>query len=86
MVLTLRPLRNFMQLLKFGLSGVLGVAISTFLFYGFRERLPMVIWLVGFWVWIYPLNVPDMTLYLLTTVIGGSVHFLLSKVWVFKKQ
>lgn len=74
-----------MQLLKFGLNGILGVVISTVLFYGFRARLPEIIWLVGFWIWIYPLDIYDMSFYTLTTIIGGSVHFIISKFWVFEK-
>jgi len=81
----LQIVKPFLQLLKFGVSGILGVAISTFLFYGFRMRLPVIIWLLGFWIYIYPLNVWEMAFYLLTTIIGGTVHFLVSKVWVFKK-
>lgn len=77
--------RTFLQLLKFGVSGILGVAVSTVLFYGFRERLPEIIWALGFYVWIYPLDVYDVGFYLLTTIIGGSVHFFLSKLWVFSK-
>lgn len=74
-----------MQLLKFGFSGILGVAVSAILFYGFRARMPEIIWMLGFYVWIYPLDVYDVSFYLLTTIIGGSVHFILSKTWVFEK-
>ncbi len=73
--------RTFLQLLKFGVSGILGVAVSTVLFYGFRERLPENIWVLG----LYPVDVYDVGFYLLTAIIGGSVHFMLSKVWVFSK-
>jgi hypothetical protein len=79
----LNILRTFLQLLKFGISGIAGVAISTLLFYGFRERLPTIIWILGFWYWVYPLDIFDMGFYILTTIIGGTVHFIISKFWVF---
>lgn len=81
----MKLLRDFIQLLKFGVSGITGVAVSTILFYGFRMRLPETIWVLGFYVWFYPLNLPDVAFYLATTAIGGTVHFFLSKVWVFQK-
>ena len=70
--------RTFFQLLKFGVSGILGVLVSTLLFYGLKSRLPDLFW-------IYRLDVIEMAFYVLTSVIGGSVHFVLSKVWVFEK-
>jgi hypothetical protein len=72
-------------LFKFGFSGILGVAISAILFYGFKGRLPVMIWLVGYWFWVYPLDVLNLAFYVLTTIIGGIIHFLLSKIWVFQK-
>lgn len=73
-------MRTFVQLLKFGVSGIVGVAVSTILFYGLRGRLPDLIWTF----WAYRLDVVEMGFYELTTIIGGFVHFLLSKVWVFE--
>lgn len=70
-----------LQLLKFGISGVVGVAISTVLFYGLKGRLPDLFWTVLF----YRFNAVELGFYELTTIIGGSVHFLLSKLWVFEK-
>ena len=70
----------FLQLLKFGISGILGVSISTILYYAFRVQLPYYGW--GFWI-VNVTNLYDVAFYLLTTCIGGTVHFLLSKVWVF---
>ena len=70
--------RTFLQLLKFGVSGILGVFVSTLLFYGLKSRLPDLFW-------IYRLDVIEMAFYVLTSVIGGTVHFILSKVWVFEK-
>ena len=70
-----------LQLLKFGVSGILGVAISTILYYGLKGRLPDLFWTVLF----YRFNAMEMGFYELTAMIGGSVHFLLSKLWVFEK-
>ncbi|MGD0175816.1 MAG: hypothetical protein ABSC50_03205 [Candidatus Bathyarchaeia archaeon] len=70
-----------LQLLKFGISGIVGVAISTLLFYGLKGRLPDLFWTVL----LYRFNAVEMGFYELTTIIGGSVHFLLSKLWVFEK-
>lgn len=70
-----------LQLLKFGVSGILGVAISTILYYGLKGRLPDLFWTVL----LYRFNAVDLGFYELTAMIGGSVHFLLSKVWVFEK-
>jgi hypothetical protein len=73
----------FLQLLKFGVSGILGVTISAVLYYGLRGRLPQQLWSLWF---ITVANIFDLGYYLLTTIIGGSVHFALSKLWVFVKQ
>lgn len=70
-----------LQLLKFGISGIVGVAVSTILFYGLKGRLPDLFWTVL----LYRFNAVEMGFYELTTIIGGSVHFLLSKLWVFEK-
>jgi hypothetical protein len=73
----------FVQLLKFGVSGILGVSISAILYYSLRGRLPLQIWNVWF---ISVANIFDLAYYLLTTIIGGTIHFALSKVWVFVKE
>lgn len=73
-------LRTFIQLFKFGISGIAGVAISTVLFYGFKGRLPELFYVV----WLYRFDAPEVMFYILTSVIGGSVHFVLSKLWVFE--
>jgi len=70
-----------LQLLKFGVSGILGVAISTILYYGLKGRLPDLFWTVL----LYRFNAVDLGFYELTAMIGGSVHFMLSKLWVFEK-
>jgi putative flippase GtrA len=73
--------RVLLQLLKFGVSGILGVAISTILYYDFKGQLPDLFWTVLF----YRFNAVDVGFYELTAMIGGTVHFLLSKTWVFEK-
>jgi hypothetical protein len=73
----------FLQLLKFGVSGIIGVLISAVLYYDLRTRLPIFGW--GLW-FIQVTNVYDVAYYLATTIIGGTVHFTLSKLWVFVKQ
>jgi hypothetical protein len=78
---SVRPV--FWQLLKFGLSGILGVTISALLYYNLRTSLPYYGW--GFW-FVNVTNVYDVAYYVLTTIIGGTVHFALSKAWVFVKE
>ncbi len=63
--------------MKFGVSGILGVAVSTLLFYGLKGRLPDLTF--------YNFNPAEVGFYILTATIGGTVHFLLSKVWVFER-
>lgn len=67
------------QALKFGVSGILGAAISATLYYGYRSSLPATF----VTVWIFRVNAVELSFYMLTSIIGGSVHFTLSKVWVF---
>ena len=74
--------RTFIELLKFGVSGVLGAAISTVLFYGLKGRLPDLFWVF----WIYRLDIIEMAFYILTSIVGGTVHFILSKIWVFTRS
>jgi len=71
-----------LQLLKFGVSGLVGVSVSTVLYYGLKGQLPDLFWTVL----LYRFNAVDVGFYELTTIIGGTVHFLLSKVWVFEKK
>jgi hypothetical protein len=75
--LTIRT--TLLQALKFGVSGILGAAISASLYYGYRGSLPAIF----VTVWIFQVNAAELSLYMLTAIIGGSVHFTLSKVWVF---
>lgn len=74
-------LRTIREYFRFGVSGILSVAISEALFYGLKGRLPDFIW--SFWR--YPLDITEMSFYVVTSVIGGSLHFFLSKMWVFEK-
>jgi putative flippase GtrA len=68
------------QALKFGVSGILGAAISASLYYGYRGSLPAIF----VTVWIFRnVNAAELSLYMLASIVGGSVHFALSKVWVF---
>jgi hypothetical protein len=76
-----RVKRVFLQLLKFGVSGGLGVSISTLLYYGLKGRLPDLFWTVL----LYRFNYVDLGFYELTAMIGGFVHFMLSKLWVFEQ-
>jgi putative flippase GtrA len=73
-------LRTLVQLLKFGISGILGVVISTVLFYGLKGRLPDLFWTIL----VYRLDMLEICWYVVTSCIGGTVHFILSKVWVFE--
>jgi hypothetical protein len=67
------------QAFKFGVSGILGAAISACLYYGYKDTLPQMFYIVqGFRV-----NVVELGYYMLVSIVGGSVHFTLSKVWVF---
>jgi hypothetical protein len=67
------------QAFKFGVSGILGAAISACLYYGYRDNLPQ----LHIIVWTFRLNVVDLGYYMLASIVGGSIHFTLSKVWVF---
>jgi putative flippase GtrA len=73
--------RTLFQLLKFGISGVLGVAVSTLLFYGLKGALPDYAWTF----WAHTVDLVEVGFYELTTIVGGTIHFLLSKIWVFEK-
>jgi hypothetical protein len=68
------------QYLRFGVSGILSVALSEALFYGLKGRLPDFIWTF----WSHPFDLPEMSFYVVTSIIGGTLHFLLSKAWVFE--
>jgi len=67
------------QALKFGVSGILGAAISASFYYGYRGSLPTIF----VTVWIFQVNAAELSLYMVTSIIGGSVHFTLSKCWIF---
>jgi hypothetical protein len=67
------------QAFKFGVSGILGAAISAALYYGYKGSLPAML----VTVWIFQVNAVELSYYMLTSILGGSVHFTLSKVWVF---
>jgi hypothetical protein len=67
------------QALKFGVSGILGAGISASLYYGYRGSLPAIF----VTVWIFQVNAAELSLYMLASIVGGSVHFALSKCWVF---
>jgi hypothetical protein len=72
----------FLQALKFGVSGMLGVSISAVMYYGLRGSLPR--HFTTFWFMsVRRFDLVEVAYYLLTSIIGGSVHFALSKVWVF---
>jgi hypothetical protein len=75
----------FLQALKFGVSGMLGVSISAIMYYGIRGSLPR--HFITFWFMsARHFDLVDVAYYLLTAIIGGSVHFALSKVWVFNTK
>ncbi len=71
--------KTFLQLLKFGFSGIVGVLVSTLLFFAFKSKLPDSF----LHVWIYRFDALEVAFYLVTSAIGGTVHFILSKYWVF---
>ncbi|MGA2625654.1 MAG: hypothetical protein ABSF63_01150 [Candidatus Bathyarchaeia archaeon] len=86
------------EALKFGASGITGALISGSIYYTYLSRygygylilsthmyhgiLPVLIRVVRG----HSINVIDTSFYVLTSIIGGSVHFALSKVWVFHQQ
>jgi hypothetical protein len=75
----------FIQALKFGVSGVLGVSISAVMYYGLRGSLPR--HFITFWFMsVRHFDLVDGAYYLLTAIFGGSVHFALSKIWVFNRK
>jgi len=72
----------FVQALKFGTSGILGVSISAAMYYSLRGSLPR--HFITFWLMsVRHFDLVDVGYYLLTAIIGGSAHFAISKVWVF---
>lgn len=70
------------EALKFGVSGITGALISGSIYYTYHGILPILIKIVRG----HSINLTDTSFYVLTSVIGGSVHFALSKVWVFHQQ
>jgi len=75
-----------LELLKFGLAGIAGNCVSAILYYGLRSRLPTTFLIFLIYHWKYTINVVEVTYYMITSVAGGFVHFLLSKFYVFVKH
>ncbi len=71
--------KTFVQLLKFGISGVAGIWVSAVLFYAAQNRLPVLVWTL----WAYQFDAANVGFYVFASVVGGTIHFILSKVWVF---
>jgi hypothetical protein len=69
----------FVQALKFGISGILGALISGTLYYMYHGLVPI----VAMVILRHRVNLGELSYYVLTSIAGGSVHFALSKVWVF---
>ncbi len=72
----------FIQALKFGVSGILGALISGSIYYTYHGALPILIKVVRG----HPINLAETSFYVATSIAGGTVHFTLSKVWVFVKK
>jgi len=70
------------QALKFGVSGILGALISGSIYYTYHGALPILIKIVRG----HPINLVETSFYVVTSIAGGTVHFVLSKVWVFVKK
>lgn len=69
----------FVQAVKFGMSGILGALISGTLYYMYHGLVPIAMMVILR----HRVNVGELSYYVLTSIAGGSVHFALSKVWVF---
>ena len=83
MLLSIRS--TFFQAIKFGVSGIVGALVSGSIYYMYHGELPLIIRVIHG----RPINFMDVSFYVMTSVIGGAVHFTLSKLWVFgaaKKQ
>lgn len=75
-----------LELLKFGLAGIAGNGVSAILYYGWRGRLPTTFLIFLIYHWKYTVNIVEVTYYMITSIAGGFVHFLLSKFYVFVKH
>ena len=69
----------FYQAIKFGISGIVGALVSGSIYYMYHGELPIIIRIIHG----RPIDFIDVSFYMMTSVIGGAVHFTLSKVWVF---
>jgi putative flippase GtrA len=70
------------EALKFGISGIFGALISGSIYYTYHGAIPILIRIVSG----HPINIAETSFYIATSVAGGTVHFTLSKVWVFVKK
>lgn len=69
-----------LQLVKFGISGIWAVSISSFLYYGFKGNIPP--YLITLPYLIGTVNAPEVGYYFVTSAIGGTIHFFMTKIWV----
>jgi len=67
------------EALKFGISGIFGALISGSIYYTYHGAIPILIRIVSG----HRINLTETSFYIATSVAGGTVHFTLSKVWVF---
>lgn len=72
------------QLLKFGVSGVIAVSISSFLYYTFKGELPPYLIILPYLIG--TINAPEVGYYYVTSAIGGTIHFFMTKIWVIKPE
>ncbi len=72
----------FVQALKFGMSGILGALISGTLYYMYHGLVPI----AAMVILRHRINLGELSYYVLTSIIGGSAHFALSKVWFFASK
>jgi putative flippase GtrA len=72
----------FIEALKFGISGIFGALISGSIYYTYHGAIPLLIRVVRG----HPINLAETSFYIATSIAGGTVHFTLSKVWVFVKK
>jgi len=67
------------QAIKFGISGIVGALASGSIYYMYHGALPIIIRVIHG----HPIDFVDVSFYVMTSMIGGGVHFTLSKTWVF---
>lgn len=67
------------EAIKFGISGIVGALVSGSIYYMYHGALPIIIHIIHG----HSINFVDVSFYMITSVIGGAVHFTLSKIWVF---